>query len=474
MPTLDYVAHPTLQELHRCDDFVRGIVGPIGSGKSHACVMELLLRSMHQEPDAGGRRRTRWAIIRSTYRELQDTTLQTFNAVIPSGMRRWRATDMSATLAFPLPDGTIVDSQILFRALDRPDDVSKLLSLELTGAWVNEARETPKGIVDMLQGRVGRYPPMRDGGPTWYGVLLDSNPCDTTDWWYKTFEEERPEGWSLFHQPGGLSADAENLENLPGGRDYYHRLMQAHSQDWIEIYVNGQYGFTIEGRPIYPEYIDKKHCIEEQYTVTDSPVEVGLDFGLTPAAIFAQKNAMGRYTVFDELVTENMGAVRFGEELGQMMREKYRGLPFQITGDPAGDQRSQVDERTVFDVLGAMNIPADPASTNDFVLRREAVVSLLSRLAMDGEPALRLVAQGVPMLRKGMLGGYCYRRMNIAGSTERYQEKPDKNIYSHVCEALQYMCVGSGLALEVIKSRIPERPTRVISRGRVVRQGARW
>ena len=395
---------------------MRGIVGPIGSGKSHACVMEILLRSMQQTPDATRHRRSRWAIIRSTYRELQDTTLQTFNAVIPATMRRWRGTDMSAKLLFPLPDGTLVDCQVLFRALDRPDDVSKLLSLELTAAWVNEARETPQGRGAVVGGRGGRDPPSRDGGPSWYGVLLDSNPGDTSDWWYKTFEEERPDGWSLFQQPGGLSIDAENLENLPGGRDYYHRLMQAHSQDWIEIYVNGQYGFTIEGRPIYPEYIDKKHCTDEKYTVTDSPVEVGLDVGLTPVAIFAQKNAMGRYTAFDELVTEDMGAVRFGEELGVMMRDKYRGLSFHITGDPAGDQRSQVDERTAFDVLRAMNIPADPASTNDFVLRREAVVSLLSRLAMDGEPALRLVARGVPMLPKGLLGGYWFLRLTISGS----------------------------------------------------------
>ncbi len=468
---LDYVAHKTIREFHTSDAFVRGIVGPIGSGKSHGCVAELVIRSIQQAPQEDGKRRTRWCVVRSTYRELTDTTLATYDAIIPRQLRRWRATDMSSNLVIPLPDGTTVDSHILFRALDRPDDVSKLLSLELTGAWINEARETPRGIVDMIQGRVGRYPAKRDGGPTWYGVWMDTNPCDTGDWWYKLFEEQKPEEWDLFHQPSGLGPDAENLENLPGGRKYYHRLVDSHTQDWIKIYCEGQYGFTVEGKPIYPEYIDGKHCSDEPYTpTTGTDIEIGIDFGLTPAAVFAQRNTMGRWTFFDELITEDMGAVRFAEELGRMMRQKYRGHRFQVTGDPAGVQRSQVDERTPIRILQAAGIPCDPATTNDWVLRREAVVYGLTRLGMDGEPSIRLVSDGVPMLRKAMIGGYSYRKMQIAGTTERYQERPDKNSYSHIAEAMQYLCIGAGMEQSVLHSQIPVRPTRVISRGRVVRQ----
>ena len=41
-----------------------------------------------------------------------------------------------------------VELEVIFLALDRPEDVKKLLSLELTGVWVNEAREIPKSIID--------------------------------------------------------------------------------------------------------------------------------------------------------------------------------------------------------------------------------------------------------------------------------------------------------------------------------------
>ena len=37
---------------------------------------------------------------------------------------------------------------IIFLALDQPKDVKKLLSLELTGVFINEAREISKDIVD--------------------------------------------------------------------------------------------------------------------------------------------------------------------------------------------------------------------------------------------------------------------------------------------------------------------------------------
>ena len=65
--------------------------------------------------------------------------------------------------------------EVIFLALDDESDIRKLLGAELTGVWFNEAREMQKSIIDAGTMRVGRYPPMRDGGPTWYGVIADTN-----------------------------------------------------------------------------------------------------------------------------------------------------------------------------------------------------------------------------------------------------------------------------------------------------------
>ena len=167
-------------------------------------------------------------------------------------------------------------------ALSSPQDVRKLLSLELTGAWVNEARELPKAVIDGLTHRVGRYPVKSDGGPTWYGIWMDTNPPDSDHWWHELAEKNPIGGkfaWSFFRQPGGVlqvkpgevpkenanaqgflfsggkwwkvNDDAENRNNLPPG--YYQQLLGGKNIDWIRCYAQGMYTFVQEGRPVWPE-----------------------------------------------------------------------------------------------------------------------------------------------------------------------------------------------------------------------------
>jgi hypothetical protein len=149
-----------------------------------------------------------------------------------------------------------------------------------------------------------------------------------------------------------------------------------------------------------------------------------------------------------ELVTTDMSAVEFADELGRILRSTWSNHEVEIYGDPAGEQRSQVDKRTPFSILKAAGIHARPAPTNDPRLRVEAVVRNLTRLTMAGEPGL-VVDPRCRYLRRGMAGGYKFRRMQIVGE-ERYAELPEKNIYSHVCEALQYALCGAGEVREAL------------------------
>lgn len=437
-----YNSSKTATQFHLCDEFVRLLIGPIGSGKSVACIMELLARAYAQKPNPKGVRKTRWAIIRNSYRELQDTTLNTFFDWVPKDLGNFKTIDMKYVLKGSLDDGTQIEMEVLFRALDKPKDVKKLLSLELTGAFINEAREIPKAILDMLVGRVGRYPNARDGGPTWFGVFMDTNPPDEDHWMYRLFEEDLPNNHAVFHQPSGVSAQAENVENLPP--NYYINMQAGKDPEWIKVYVHGEYGFVSDGKPIYPEFKDHIHVHHEQIFVLDKAnLFVGIDFGLTPAATIMQQDpADGQWQVIDELATEDMGAKRFGTMLGKLLRAKYRGHAVYITGDPAGEQRSQTDEQTPFDILSSVGVMASPAYTNDFTIRRETVANMLSTLTPMGRPSL-VVSPNCRALRKGMNGGYKYRRMQVVGE-DRFKETPDKGIYSHVCESLQYNALGAG------------------------------
>jgi hypothetical protein len=238
VPTIEYNASRTLSRFHNSDARVRAIVGPIGGGKSSACVMELLLRAAAQRPHKGVRV-TRSVVVRNTYPELRDTTRKTFEQWIPPGAGRWHEREFTFEINKPLGDGTRLHSEILFRALDRPEDVKKLLSLELTFAYLNEARQIPRAVVDMLGGRIGRYPSMKDGGPSWWGIWMDTNPWHTGHWGHKIFTKERPAGHELFEQPDALGPNAENLEHLVPG--YYVDQMAGKDQAWIDEYLRAKY-----------------------------------------------------------------------------------------------------------------------------------------------------------------------------------------------------------------------------------------
>lgn len=426
--------------------FYRGLMGPFGSGKSTACIMEILRRAKAQKPGVDGKRHSRWAVIRNTYPELRTTTIKSWHQWVPPSLGRWVDTGPPT---HHITEGDL-DLEVMFIALDRPDDISKLLSMELTGAWLNEAREIPKAVVDGLTGRVGRFPSVLMGGCSWSGIIADTNPPDTDHWWYKLAEEVHPEGWKFYRQPGGMDANAENVENLPA--NYYQRQVAGKDEDWVNVYVNANYGFVRDGKPVYPEFRDGLH-VRTFDVVAGWPVYVGIDFGLTPAAVFGQRSPMGQWRWHSELVTEDMGAKRFAELLRAAMHERYPGMAFAgITGDPAGEGRAQTDETTPFQILQAAGVEARPAPTNDFTKRRESVASCLSRL-IDGEPGL-IVHPQCRVLRKGMAGGYNYRRVQVSGE-ERYRDAPDKGQYSHVCEAGQYMLVGAGEARTLVRRDRP-------------------
>ena len=454
IPTIEYnPPGPVAAAFMNSDAFFRGIMGPFGSGKSTACIMELLFRAMEQKPGADGKRHTRWAVIRNTYPELKTTTIKSWHQWIPSHLGRWVDTGPPS---HHLQFGD-VDMEVLFLALDRPDDIAKLLSMELTGAWINECREVPKAVVDGLTGRVGRFPSVLMGGCSWSGIIADTNPPDNDHWWYRLAEEDRPNGWEFYRQPGGLDPDAENVENLP--TEYYQRQLSGKDDDWIRVYVYGDYGFVRDGKSIYPEYRDAVHC-KEFAVIPQAPIYVGIDFGLTPAAVFGQRTGLGQWLWHSELVTEDMGAKRFSELLRHALAERYPGHSLAMAiGDPAGDTRAQTDEITPFQILRAAGVPAIPAPTNDFIKRRESVAGALSRL-IDGEPGL-IIHPNCKMLRKAMSGGYNYRRLQVSGE-ERYRDVPDKNMYSHVAEAGQYMLVGAGEARDLIKRHRPYNNRRTV------------
>lgn len=424
---------------------ILGLMGPFGSGKSTGCIMTILKHAWAQKPGRDGIRRTRWAIVRNTYGQLKDTTINTFlHWFPPQYFGRYNKTDhdyfMTAIAGCHI--------EFLFRALDRPDHVANLLSLEVTGAWFNEVKEIPWVIIEAMHGRVGRFPAMEDGGPSWWGLLLDTNPPDEDSEFFDLFENKKPDNMCLFKQPPGLrytikpdggynilgvNPKAENVANLVP--DYYVNTAKGKGHEYIKVFMLGQYGFSIDGKQIFPEYNDNVHFDNKLQTVPRVLIKRGWDFGLTPACVFTQFLPAPRLLVIDELCATHMSVDKFVDEVLIHSQVNYPGYTFEDWGDPSGNDPKDTDMNSCFKIMRAKGIAIKPGLQN-VKIRLESVRYGLTNI-YQGLPAL-MVGPKCKMIRKGFMGGYHFRRMRL--SIEKYHDKPEKNEYSHPMDALEYIC----------------------------------
>jgi len=430
--SIDYTPHYTGEQFMLSDAKMRVLMGPVGSGKSVTSCFEVIRRAGQQAPNKDGIRKTRVAVVRETARQLADTTIKTFLDWFPAGVcgRYMRTTK---TYFFAVGD---IECEIMFRALDDADDVANLNSLELTFAWFNECRDIHPNIIDAMSKRIGRFPPKKDGGPTWYGMWGDTNPPVMESWWYYQMEDLNPEdgvssannGWDVFKQPSGRSPQAENVENLVEG--YYN--IQGRSEEYIRVYIDGEYALSSAGQPVYKYFRTDYHVASSSLRPVLNgvrPIIIGMDLGLTPAALFGQSDPLGRALIFKEAVSFDMGIQRFIRTvLKPIIFEKFASAPILVVVDPAGIQRAQTDERSAVDIIKAEGLRVMPARTNNVSARLSAVDDYLMR-HVDGESAF-LIDPSCRHLKSAMMGGYRFHKTN--GTIV-------KNDASHVAEALQYL-----------------------------------
>lgn len=373
-----------------------------------------------------------------------------------------------------------IDAEVYFIALDRPEDVKKLLSLELTGIWFNEAREMALENVQMGSDRVGRYPSQRarpdditaENWPTWYGVIMDTNSPEDDHWWPAFAGDvpppedwtdwEKPDNWQFFSQPPAaietrkngrivwqLNPNAENLANLP--KDYYKNLIQGKKPAHVRVYVANKYGSVSDGKQVYPEYSDELHLSQfEVKAIPRRTLYVGMDFGRTPAAVFGQYMPDGQWVDLHELCAEGIGAKAFARLVKREIPLRFEGFTLkdcEFYGDPSGAFAQGGEDKSYFDILRGEGINIRPAPTQNPELRKEAGREPLERSLAGGKSGYK-VNPHCRMLIKGFRTDYRYPRLGTSGAP-RYGDKPEKNKYSHPHEARQYMLCGAGFGKEV-------------------------
>ena len=469
MTAINYTAPPTCAAFMKSNSFGRLIAGPVGSGKTTACLFELFRRACEQTPAGDGLRYTRMAIVRQTLKQLKDTVLKDITTWL-EGVADYRVSEN--TIYIRAGD---VRSEWLLIPLDTPEDQRRLLSMQLTMAWLSESIEMDVGLISPLAGRVGRYPAANLGGATFFGLIADTNmPSEGSDW--HKFMTEPPADWAIFVQPGGMEPHAENLEwltqtpetlKLPvtsevrraQGRTYYERFIRSNSDDWCKRYVHAQFGDDPSGSAVFKESFKSSfHVVEGVEPVSGHPLIVGQDFGRDPCSAICQLDHRGRFLVLEEVIAEDIGLeLHIERSLRPALQQvRFLGRPVVIVGDPAGRQRSSIYEETTFDVLKRSGFMAFPAPTNDLDPRLRAIDAFL--LAQrDGGPAILIDKDRCPTIARALGGGYRY------GKTRGGQRKPtpDKNNYSHIIDALQYAALAAHNGMSgMIAGRLQQRPRR--------------
>ena len=450
---IDFKASPTITAFMKSDARHRFLLGPFGSGKTVGTIMEIIRRaSMQRCSPLDGKRKSRIAIIRNTAPQLTDTVIKSWLDWFPSGtLGTWKLTGKT----YSIRQGD-VECDVIFRALDDAADVSNLLSLELSMAELSEYRELSREITEGLDGRIGRFPSVRDGGCTYAGIFGDSNMPQEGSWWERMLEGYDPDdgktkkanGWEVFKQPPAmlkqidgsyaLNPLAENVENLPKG--YYDHLVIGKSEEYVRTFVLMQYGRSLGGKPVHPMFNRDVHV--SRALILPNPKNlllISADFGLTPAIVLKQQDAHGRVLALDEIVTFGMGIERAIEtKLLPLLRQKYDECrDIFVTGDPSGDTGSQSDEVSCAQIfrnysrkgLGRVKM----AYSNNPVHRQGATDHFLGMLVDRGMPAYQ-ISPNCEWLIQALGGKYQFKKYKDG----RESADVEKNDWSHVGDANQY------------------------------------
>lgn len=462
MITIEFAPPPTGATMMMSDAFYRLLLGPLGSGKTTTVLFELLRRACEQQPGLDGIRHTRFALLRQTLSQIKQTVLkdiiQWFGPICD-----WKVSESTVWFKF----GDVVSEWILL-PLETPEDQKRILSMNLTGAFVSEAIEIDFDLMVAIAGRCGRFPSAADGGATWYGMVLDSNmPTEGTPW--HTAASNPPPGWQVFIQPGGLSPNAENLnyllqtpatmrlpldhpERLAKGREYYARLSTSTNPAWVKRYVMAEFGPDPSGAAVYAGmFFSAFHCRDDLLVIPGAPLLVGLDLGRDPWALLGQIDAASRLLVHEEIPADDIGLRLQLPRIRQVVSgRRYVGCPVCIIFDPAGMAKSQHDEETSYDVIRSFGFMCMAAPSNRLQPRLNAVERFLNE-SRGGTAAMLINRAKCPTLVAGMNGGYRFKYNQIGES----MPTPEKNKYSHVCDAGQYLCQGaSGGTAAAIARRI--------------------
>lgn len=207
------------------------------------------------------------------------------------------------------------------------------------------------------------------------------------------------------------------------------------TSDWLREYELKWE--SLEGRPVYQDEFSYEFHVAKSALGWNPTLMIcrGWDFGLYPACIFVQLFPHSRLMVLREAVGEDIDSERFIYEVSRLSNEWFPGGQFIEFIDPTGRNRVGTDGRTYSSLLTKKPLRARKIipGANAPAARRTGVIDFLKD-NVRGMSCL-LIDPSCETLIKGFGGGYMY-----AYHKGTLKTKPEKNIFSHIHDGLQYAC----------------------------------
>ncbi|WP_295805921.1 hypothetical protein [uncultured Nitratireductor sp.] len=464
------------------------ILGPWGSGKTVATVFKIARHSSNLFPVCkDGVIHVRCAALRDTYREMAKTALSSWHEFFPKrgpytaqepgaysgGQDRPVKHILEWNTIRQWPEGpkeTLVRLEMEFGAIGNENLDSFFKGYEISMGWLNECDLVDESVPGRLYGRTARFPP-RVEIMEWEGdrlgwekdpdsgidvirlpriIMGDYNPPDPANWTYKRHIEE-PEKWpgfTFFHQPSGLSPQAEN--RIGKSRSQYEEEEQAFGGSKhpdAQRNVHGKYAAKKQGTVVYDQFDMFRHRSDQNLDpVRELPFYMGFDAGGTPACAIGQFMPNGQLRGLREIVSlpdTVTGPERFAAAVMEVLLRDFAGMACAgAWGDPSawyGADKEHGSLAFMETVAQALQVNIQPTASNDIQSRKEAVEWYLKG-NIDANTPRSIWDPRLKYTIGGFASQYHLTKQATEGKTDRLEIA--KNHYSHIHDAWQYLCYG--------------------------------
>jgi hypothetical protein len=374
-------------------------------------------------------------------------------------------------------------------ALESPNIDDDIVGLEMTNVVFEEVMKmTSMERVMAVVSRVGRYPSMKQGGPSKVQCWGTANGPTKNHWLYDVHMGKHDEVmvsmteslkrpfFKIFKQPPGLirlptggyapNPAAENIKWLKQGyATYFAQLLRPDPE--IQAYVMGDFADLTAGKVVYPQFRRDLHVIKYDefvsYWSKQGDIFATFDFGRTPVCLLGVRRQSGGIVIFEEICAENSSIDQlFTQYISPILKQKYPRCQFDFaTGDPAGADRTQAVETSPFAVLQKYGVPIEfpmGRRKDDLAGRIEATRMRIGTLDRNGVPMMQ-ITDNCKRTIDAFASAYVYESVRGGGDVVRdVPTKSHNNFCSDLANAVEYMCFSQHADMQ------PERAKKVRSK----------